>query len=799
MNSRFLAFGLVIAALLSQDTLLHAQPKATEKPSGSLADHFGFQDIELFKLSRRSGNLICRDFNGDDLIDAAVVDNSNSRIDLLIQRSAETEAAKKSNEVNEVSNDQRFEHRKLPVDRQIATMAAGDFNHDGKVDLAYFAVPDRLIIRYQPEMGDWTNTKSVRLPDVPAASWGINGGDLNGDNRDDIVVLGKSTTYVLYQAADGSMESPTRLFNTSEKLGIAQIVDVNGDGRKDLCYRSDEGSEPTFCCRFQNEKGKLGPELEFELPSTRGIVINDLDGEPGAELLGIDGRTGRVRVWKLEKPSQKSGELSNRMTVYGFGGETRTRGRDFAAGDIDGDGHNDLVMTDPNSAQLLVFRQSGADELDLGTAFPSLSGTTNVRIANIDKSKAGEVFVLSPKERTLGIARMENGRLSFPEPLPIQIRVGDDTELEPQVFEIADLDGDKSPEALYVCQAKEGRTTSYQFRALTLKDGKWSVYKFGEEDFAPINVSSTIARLQVLDANKDGRPDFLVFLSSDRGTHLFVTNKDGVPEEIKTEGGIQLGRVSPGSLFTGNGKDTGILVAQESFARSLELGEGNRWRVVDQYNSNESNTKIEGVSALDLDGEPGEEIVLIDTGVKKLRVLRKEDSLYQPWKEVELGGLAYEGNRVTDLNGDGKDDLLLMGRGRFAVLYAGQTEPELAEVASFQTQLKKAFFADLACGDLNHDGRKDLAVIDTRSHQIEILHFARDKTLKPALHFQVFEEKSFQSNGQTGVEPREIVIADVTGDGNNDLLLIAHDRLLIYPQDPGAPAREVALDHITEK
>jgi hypothetical protein len=33
---------------------------------------------------------------------------------------------------------------------------------------------------------------------------------------------------------------------------------------------------------------------------------------------------------------------------------------------------------------------------------------------------------------------------------------------------------------------------------------------------------------------------------------------------------------------------------------------------------------------------------------------------------------------------------------------------------------------------------------------------------------------------------RESLIADVTGDGRKDLILLSHDRVLLYPQDDGA-------------
>ena len=33
-------------------------------------------------------------------------------------------------------------------------------------------------------------------------------------------------------------------------------------------------------------------------------------------------------------------------------------------------------------------------------------------------------------------------------------------------------------------------------------------------------------------------------------------------------------------------------------------------------------------------------------------------------------------------------------------------------------------------------------------------------------------------------EPREVVVGDVTGDGLSDVVLLVHDRVLVYPQEP---------------
>ena len=181
--------------------------------------------------------------------------------------------------------------------------------------------------------------------------------------------------------------------------------------------------------------------------------------------------------------------------------------------------------------------------------------------------------------------------------------------------------------------------------------------------------------------------------------------------------------------------------------------------------------------------------MLVDSGVRKLRVLRREGSVFRPWREVEIGAFPYKATYVADLNGDNRNDLLLFGEGKFAVLYSGRSDPTLKELASFETKLEKVFFADVVGGDLNGDGRADLAVVDTRSHYVELLSYDPRHGLRHALHFKVFEEKSFLGGhkppGPTRARP---VIADVTADGRDDLILLTHDRVLLYPQDEGQAA-----------
>jgi hypothetical protein len=55
--------------------------------------------------------------------------------------------------------------------------------------------------------------------------------------------------------------------------------------------------------------------------------------------------------------------------------------------------------------------------------------------------------------------------------------------------------------------------------------------------------------------------------------------------------------------------------------------------------------------------------------------------------------------------------------------------------------------------------------------------------LTHVLQFPIYEESIFERDGGGGKEPRELALADVTGDGKLDVAILVHDRILVYPQE----------------
>ncbi len=774
----------VVAAL--SWALLGGKPSQAAEPTTELAEYFGFKPLEIFKLQARSSNMLTGDLNHDGLNDLAVIDNSNSRIDMLLQRKKIPDQKDRSTttDVNSFKNDWRFEHKKFSVDKALAALSLGDFNGDGRTDMAYIGIPDRLVIRLQPEAGEWKTGPTFRLPDLQLAQWMMASGDLNGDGKFDVAILGKNDTFILYQK-DGELQRPERLMNTSDKLGLVHIGDVDGDGRGDLCYLANDDSGRALCARFQTANGKLGPELRFDLDKPRSTTLKDIDGQAGLEILSIHGQTGRVRVSQIRRPEAKAGELAGQLVQYGFGQQAGSRERDLAVGDINGDKLIDIVVTDPEASQVLLFQQSKGLGLDQGTSYPCLTGATEVRIGDVLNDKVTDVLFLSPKEKSMGISRMEAGRLTFPQAIPI--------EKEPVVFALADQNGDQSPELIYIARDRVSTKTTYVLKSLqaVAKEGQIEWKPFGAAAGMPLSLKGDPEQIVPYDANADGKLDFLIFQGSEKPAILLKSDDKGALTEVSGEGGFGLGNVSASNVFFGQLADVGgkdepaLLVAHNNFVRHVRLNEQNQWRVVDQFSALESAAKIVGAATLNLDGQPGNEIVLIDQGVKRLRVLRKEENSFRPWREVDIGPFPYRGSYVADLNEDGLQDLLLFGGGKFGVLYANQTDPKLNELATFETNIEDSFLADVVAGDLNHDGRTDLALMETESHHVEILDYSKELGLRHALTFKLFESKGVSEREQSQTEPRESLIIDVTGDGLDDLVLLSHDRVLVYPQDDG--------------
>ncbi|MDB5351431.1 MAG: repeat protein [Planctomycetota bacterium] len=745
-----------------------------------LAEYFGFLPLEIYKLDQRISNLTVADLDGDKADDIIAVNNGRSRIDLLLTTKGDSEDRGKT-EANQVISDRRMRLKTLAVNKEIVSLQAGDFNGDGKTDLAFYGTPAELIVLFNQGGAKFSAPKRFTTGDAVESASALAVGDIDRDGKHDLALLTSSDVVIVTQKG-GKLGEPERLPHTAANPRMLKLVDLDGDGGDDLVIYDGTPEDP-IRVRFSTEGGKLGPEQRFSLEPLRAMAFGEVDGKKGQELLTIEAATGRAKVFTLGEADEDEADRRGRLIFYPLP-KGDARGRTIAVGDLDGDGKADVVATDPADAEFLVYLQ-GKTGLGTGQTFPGLAGGKTVFAADLDGDKKAEVIVLSESEKQIGLTRLDNGRLTFPTPLPIS---GD-----PVALAVADLDGDGTPEILYATPGKDGKDDSFALKGLKReKSGSFVPFRWGQEDSVAVKgLSGKPPALRVLDVNKDGQPDILVFNAY--GPPVLLLGRPGGEPPAPAAGTLgPLVGATPAGLTVANLGGPSLLVAQGTFARNVALDKNGQWQIKEQFNSGKTSSQILGAAALELDGDGTPEIVLLDKASKSLLFLdKKAGGVYSAGGSLNVGPIDFQGMHVADFDGDGKDDLLIAGTDKFGVMITGRKGQKFKLLASYEPTRKDARLGDLVVGDLNGDKQTDIVLTDLNDHLIDILTHPGGADLDRALTFKVFEKKSFRDRDSL-IEPRDLVLGDVDGDKRTDLILMVHDRILVYRQDSGEKMEKTA-------
>jgi hypothetical protein len=388
--------------------------------------------------------------------------------------------------------------------------------------------------------------------------------------------------------------------------------------------------------------------------------------------------------------------------------------------------------------------------------------------------------VLSAAEEFIARSKYANSRLSFPEALP--------TTGQPQALDVGPLAEGGPAQLVYVSKGEGGK---YQ---LVIQPAGAAVDK-DKPQAAPATVPLPGLKdppdaVRLADVNRDGRTDVLVFSSFAPLTTL-LQSEAGAFALLGAGSSAQQGLVKQATIAgfaytdaNGDGKAE-VLLAQKTFVRALHVTPAGAWEVLDQYNAPGADAELIGLAALHVPGGDRPYLAMYDKKGREVHVYKPgESGTFSLERSVPVGAFDLKIMEAADLAGPASKRgaaIVLADKRRVALVLPFTPAGEAHEKSAYESSIRDGRLTRLAVGDINHDGRTDLAVLESKDHFVEILSFGPDEALIRGTKFRVFARKQFRERGADEPEPRAVHIADVTGDKIDDLVLIAHDRILLYP------------------
>jgi hypothetical protein len=749
----------------------------------TITNTFGFTGKEIYPVDENISLLHAADLTGNGLNDLIVANNLRSKITLLYNRTGKTndpadaKPARKL-ELNELPPDARFRIDSIPVDERIGEMVVTDLNGDGRPDIAFYGDGKDLEVIYNLGTNGWSDPKRWHIDDGLISPNALADGDLNGDGRTDLVLLGDNgSMYFLAQNADHTLAEPQKISYSGTPKAV-QILDVDGDGKNDLLLVDFDSPTP-FRFRLQNASGQLGPEIYFKTPPIRSFDADNLGGDAKTYVVTITQSTGRAGVSQFtRKPSEVlSGAFHRGQFQILPLNKTDAGQRGLLWADVNGDGRPDLLVAEPASGQLSVYLQQADGSLASPKTFPTLAGVSQMVAADMDGNGKPGIFLLSQDERAVGVTQFDkNGRLPFPTLLPI--------EGKPLVMTVGPLKPGAKP-TLAIIVDKDGQRSLVTRSA----DGKMKTQKLSD------SFKSNPASFTIEDVNQDGLADLVVLIPYEKVKVLLQKSGDGFDEvDVDPPGGALDQPWLASADVDGDGKPE-LLLPQKNFVRAVVMERGDKipgstnqpgwvFRVKDQINGAMSDSRIVGATSMPNGKNATPSIFLFDAEHKQLTLCERDATgVWQVVRNVELPATDFNRVQSVALGGKGVQSVAFLGQNTAAWLALAGDVWDFTPLDGYETSIKDGFLNDEISGDLTGTGRKDIVFLETAKNYLDLVSFSVSHKLVPQDRWQVFEQHTFRARENAVPEPREALIKDVTGDKKNDLIVLVHDRILVYPQE----------------
>jgi hypothetical protein len=626
------------------------------------------------------------------------------------------------------------------INRGPVDLAAGDLNHDGKTDLAVAVLEGSVSVLIGNGNGTFQDPLILPVGFLPQS---VDIGDFDADGNLDIATVNFSNVSIpdvqslamLKGKGDGTFEDVRRTPVGSQPFDLA-IADFNSDNRPDVAvtFRGTTGSNGGISILFSNRDGTFQPA--FSVPgvsSTLAIVAGDFNADGRADLAATSSgvNSGNLRV----------------LTGNGSGGFTQTGnfpiGRfclGLTAGDLNGDRRPDLATVSRDDQEVAVVLANSQ-----GTGFLGpdkyVAGRDPLAVVSGDYNRDGEGDLATANSGSNSISLLlgkGGGTFTAESNFAASGR-------QPQFAAAADFNRDCRTDLVTANQ--ESNNVSV---LLGKNEGAFETpvnYRAGTKPF----------HVAVGEFNGDSNPDLAVANSgiafSDPGSvSILIGNGNGTfqpPINVLTADAPVVVSVSD---YNRDGRDDMAVVNFRSNSVSILLGQGSGNFQAAPAITFPTLSGLISSAAGDFNGDGNPDLEIVSTFQSTVFImLGNGDGTFRRGSEIRFEIIQSIGIfAVTDLNRDAKQDLVSSN----GIVLLGNGDGTFRNTPGFLTTAGE----QMAVGDLNGDGVVDVVTTGGFSLRLTV-HVGRgDGTFLPEIRFGA------------GGFPSSVLIADFTGDSKPELV-----------------------------
>ncbi len=578
-----------------------------------------------------------------------------------------------------------------------------------------------------------------RAFDVGIESRSVAMGDFNGDRNFDLAVAngGSDDVSVLLGRGDGAFR-PARNFPVGREPVSVAAGDFNGDDRDDLAVANRAGNNVSIL--LSNGDGTFQAARNFAAGlGPRSVAVGDFSGD-GRLDLAVAGFYCDEKLCYDENArvllGTGDGSFQAPRTFPTWSGPTSV-----AVGDVNGDRRPDLAVANvfTNDVSVLLGngdgsfqprRYYGAGDSPRSVALGDVNGDGRPDLAVVNSAEFG----MSPSVGVL----LGNGDGTF------QAARHFPTENLPWSMAIGEFNGDGRLDLAVAYRISDEVSVH-----LGNGDGTFRPARFFSAGGSPRSVA-------VGDVSNDGRLDLAVTNYVGNTVSVLLGNADG---SFQATQNFPAGR-SPLSVAAGdvNGDGRLDLAIANYFSANVSvlLGNGDGTFQAARHFPAGGSFSV-AVGDINNDGRP-DLAAATNAGVSVL--LGNGDGSFQAARNFPAGNKPFS-VAVRDVNADGLPDLAVANWGTCCEYNDGSVSL-LVGNGDGTFQAARNFPAgrvpySVVVGDVNGDGRPDLAVANYFSANVSVLLGNGDGTFRAAQNFPA------------GSRLRSVAVGDVNGDGRLDL------------------------------